>query len=222
MKASLIKRLKLLFRNMSFEQALISEDQGASLFMTGRLVEWAVELFFLMVLVISLCIIGISQGIIMTGLVFVIILKVLSSKRKKEQMMHQLIDEINDFMFVYEMNLLKGMNQSNALRFALEASKLRDPTPEPEEVVLYFESIYSHAKWMVIKKISILIERNQHFSKEDLTMEFTDVTKELFERYYRMKKLEIERLENHALIPMTLNLILMIGYMVIPFIIEFF
>lgn len=222
MKERMRNIIKPLYLSMGFEQALITDHNESKLFFIAVMMGLLLEISFLLFICISCLIIGISKGAIIMGIVLYIFLKIMGLKRKKDRKMHELIDEVNDFMFIYEMNLLKGMNQANSLRNALEASKLRAPTSEPEVVIDFFEQVYSYAKWMVIKKISILIERNQYFSKEDLSMEFTDVTKELFERYYRMKKLEIEKLENKALIPMTLNLMLMIGYMVIPFIIEFF
>lgn len=142
----------------------------------------------------------------------------LSSRMKRGQ--DELLSRLQRFLFFYEMALMRGDHQYLALREADQRTGLFDHYQTVADYIEAFNQLYGYLPWMAIKKLAILLERNQFFSNEDLTLDFVELAQELHQRYAQTEKIKLERRENLMLIPMSLNLLLMIGYLIAPFIRE--
>lgn len=132
-----------------------------------------------------------------------------------------LIERLNDFLYAYELSLMRGNHQIKALESANDQAVLVRHSSLVSDYNAQFQKIYTSMKWVVIKKMTLLIERNQHFSSDHLSLEFMEISTELYERYVKGKRLSLERKENAMLIPMLLNMLLMILYIVTPFLLDF-
>lgn len=133
-----------------------------------------------------------------------------------------LLERLQRFVYFYEMELMRGTHQYLALR---EADRRTGLLEHYETVPAYINAVnqmYSYVPWMVIKKLAILLERNLAFSDEDLSVEFIELSQELHTRYAQGERLKLERRENLMLLPMTINMLLMIMYLIAPFIRELF
>lgn len=208
-------------RDILFALSYSTQENMHELFLFDwamKSIDWASALF--LGLGVS-AILGISSGYALGVLSFVLMggLVRLSSIMQKNQ--HRLIEEMSSFIFRYEMALLGGRNQYLAIREATRAIALFDVKEDVDGYVKELEELFLASKWMVIKKIVILLERGRHFSGESLSMDFAQVSSELFERYRRAKKMELEKREHLILLPMSANMLIMIIYLVFPFISEF-
>lgn len=133
-----------------------------------------------------------------------------------------LLKRLQNFLYFYEMELMKGTHQFLALR---EADRRTQIFGHLEHVTAYIEAtnqLYVHVRWLVVKKMSILLERNQTFSNQDLTGDFVQLAQELHQRFAQGERLRLERRENLMMVPMMLNMILMMLYLIAPFLKDFF
>ncbi len=185
---------------------------------TMRLMDW-LSILFLAVGVSGL--IGISAGYALGGLSFALIAGLLRLGSLVQKNQHRLIEELSSFVFRYEMALLGGRNQYLAIREASKTLALFETSEDVDGYSEELERLFLASKWMVIKKVIILLERGKHFTGESLSMDFAQVSSELFERYRRAKKLELEKRENLILLPMSANMLIMIIYVIVPFLMEF-
>lgn len=135
-----------------------------------------------------------------------------------EENKRNLIEDISKFVFHYELYLIQGENQLHALKKASQYLLVFSSAQTLEEFDDYFQELFTYTKWLVVKRITILIERGRHFSQADLSMDFAQISDELFRKNYQDKKLQAEKLENMMLIPMVGDLLAMIIYIVSPFI----
>lgn len=115
---------------------------------------------------------------------------------------------------------MNGSHQYRALREATDRTGLFEHYETVNQYIDAANQLYSFVQWMVIKKMAILLERNQSFSNEDLTVEFVELSQEVYQRYAQGERLKLERRENLMLIPMTFNMLLMITYLIAPFVKE--
>ncbi len=133
-----------------------------------------------------------------------------------------LLEELNSFLFVYEMEQITGSNILNTITFASDSIGYVEVKNSVEEYILEFEKLFILTKWIVIKRIIILIQKNINFTGKDMNILFLDVSDELSKKYYEKKKMDYEKKENLMLIPMSINLVLMILYLISPFVLNFF
>ncbi|HHX04074.1 MAG TPA: hypothetical protein GX733_07280 [Tissierellia bacterium] len=168
-----------------------------------------------------LTLLDISTGYILGAFCFTLLAGLLKLHSRVQQNQHRLIEEMSSFVFRYEMALLGGQNQYLAIREAAKSLALFDAKEDVEGYAQELEKLFQASKWMVIKKVIILLERGKHFTGESLSMDFAQVSSELFERYARAKKLELEKRENLILLPMSANMLIMIIYVAVPFLAEF-
>lgn len=133
-----------------------------------------------------------------------------------------LLERLQRFLYFYEMSLMRGTHQYLALREADQRTGLFEHYETVAGYIRASNQMYSHIPWMVIKKMAILLERNQTFSNEDLSGVFLELGQELHQRYAQAERLKLERRENLMLLPMTINMLLMIMYLIAPFIRELF
>ncbi|WP_459128671.1 hypothetical protein [Guggenheimella bovis] len=158
---------------------------------------------------------------ILTGVFFVLfVFLMISERQKKSELL--LIEKINRHLFIYELSLLRGKHQLQALNEAISSQVIFAPIREVDEHLKDLEHLYNLTRWIVVKKISILIEKNKTFTTRDLSLDFISLSEDIHNRYYRIKKIELERKENLMMIPMMFNMLLMIIYLVSPFISMFF
>lgn len=175
---------------------------------------------FLICLLISafLCgYLGVSlQSIaIFAFIVFLLVLVRLSSVIGKNK--NQLVKDLSRFVFLYELYLIQGENQLQALNKAAGAIKALGPALSVEEYLESFQRLFFYTKWLVVKRIVILLERGMHFTQRDMSMDFVQISDELFRRNYQDRKLRSEKLENLMLLPMVGDLLVMVFYIVSPF-----
>lgn len=137
--------------------------------------------------------------------------------------LHQaiLLERFQNFLFFYEMELMKGSHQYVALRSADRRTNLFGHLEDVPSYIAATNELYSHLRWMVVKKMAILLERNQTFSTQDLSGDFVQLAHELHLRYAQDERMRLERRENQMIIPMMLNMLLMMLYLISPFIKEF-
>lgn len=148
-------------------------------------------------------------------------LRILSYVQRIRARQTELIERLNDFMYYYELSLMRGNHQIKALESANEHATVVEFSVQTADYIQNFQKMYTHMKWVVIKKMTLLIERNQQFSSDHLSLEFMEISTELYERFVKGKRLTLERKENAMLIPMFLNILLMIMYIVAPFLYDF-
>ncbi len=125
--------------------------------------------------------------------------------------------DLNRFLFIYELFLIQGENQFNALNKALEGNEIIPPAESVEDHLDSFQRLFKFTKWLIVKRIVILIEKTRHFSQRDMSMDFAQISDELFRKTYHDRKLEAEKVENMMLFPMIGDLLIMIIYVVSPF-----
>lgn len=158
---------------------------------------------------------------VVIGLMIIIGLFGNMTRRIKRQQ-HVLLERLQRFLYFYEMSLMRGTHQYLALREADSRTGLFDHYETVSEYIEGANQLYSFVPWMVIKKMAILLERNQSFSNEDLTVDFIELSQEFHQRYAQMERLKLEQRENMMLLPMSLNMLLMILYLIAPFLGELF
>ncbi|NLY36445.1 MAG: hypothetical protein GX046_04335 [Tissierellia bacterium] len=184
-------------------------------------IQWIYRLYqFLISLLISsaLCrYFGISIQIVVVFalIVFLIILFSISSVVEKNK--SRLINDLSRFVFIYELYLIQGENQLQALNKAAVSIQAMGPARSVEEHWENFQKLFSYTKWLVVKRIVILLERGMHFTQMDMSMDFVQISDELFRRSYQDRKLRSEKLENLMLLPMVGDLLVMVLYIVSPF-----
>ncbi len=153
---------------------------------------------------------------------FIIILfKIVRIIKSVDDSKSELLEELNKFLFIYEMEQITGSNLFNAIRTSTKEISYIEVRDDLDGYISQFDKLFKLTKWVVIKRIIILIEQNKNFTSRELGLNFLNVSDELSNKYYERKKLELEKKENLMLLPMSLNLILMILYLLSPFIINF-
>lgn len=158
---------------------------------------------------------------VLGGLGFALLFALLRLSAKMRAHHLRLIREMSSFVFRYEMALLGGSNQYHALREASQGLSLFEAQEDVDGYIEELGRLFTASKWMAIKKVIILLERGKHFTGESLSMEFEQVSSELFERYSRSQRLELEKRENLILLPMSANMLIMMVYVVVPFLTEY-
>ncbi len=133
----------------------------------------------------------------------------------------ELLEELNKFLFIYEMEQITGSNLFNAIRISTSEISYIEPQIAIDDYIKEFDRLFKLTKWVVIKRIVILIEQNKNFTSRELGLAFLNVSDELSNKYYERKKFELEKKENLMLLPMSMNLVLMILYLLSPFIVNF-
>lgn len=161
---------------------------------------------------------GLEVGILYLVTILVFLAFFIRLTNEIEENKRDLIEDISKFLFYYELFLIQGENQLYALSKSSEYLEVFSPTQTLEEYDDNFQELFAYTKWLVVKRISILIERGRHFSQADLSMDFAQISDELFRKNYQDKKLQAEKLENMMLIPMVGDLLAMIIYIVTPYI----
>lgn len=152
------------------------------------------------------------------SLIMIIIVRGLRLLQQLKNQQAVLLERLKQFLYYYEMALMRGQHQYLALREADQRSGLFQHYADVDQYIAACNQLYSYAQWMVIKKLAILLQRHQSFSNADLSGEFMELARELHQRYVQNQRLKLERRENLMLLPMTLNMLLMILYLVLPFI----
>ena len=94
----------------------------------------------------------------------------------------RLTEELGQFIFFYELYLIQGENQLQALNRASSRIGVFLGAESLEDHLDNFQRLFTYTKWLVVKRLAILIERAKHFSQEDLTMDFVEISDELLER----------------------------------------
>lgn len=204
-----------------YQLTLELDPRAQQLYLHHQLQEW-VELCTITLLLTAACQVlswpytapGVFAGIYVS-------LRILSYVQRIRFNQTLLIERLNDFMYYYELSLMRGNHQIKALESANEHARVVDFTHQVSEYIQNFQKMYTHMKWVVIKKMTLLIERNQQFSSDHLSLEFMEISTELYERFVKGRRLSLERKENAMLIPMFLNMLWMIMYIVAPFLYNF-
>ncbi len=158
---------------------------------------------------------GIILGVIMSFYKIAKIIKAVDTAKS------ELLEELNKFLFIYEMEQITGSNLFNAINTSVREISYIEIKTTVDEYITEFEKLFKLTKWVVIKRIIILIEQNKNFTSRELGLSFLNVSDELSKKYYERKKLELEKKENLMLLPMSINLVLMILYLLSPFIFNF-
>ncbi len=151
-------------------------------------------------------------------LIIIISIVRLISRINKSKLL--LVEQLSDFIFAYEFELLKGNAQLNSLIEAIKRIDFIDISSDVDGFIKSFNSLFRYSKMLVVKRISILIERNKIFTTANLSMEFIEVGDEINVRFYNRKKVEMEKKENLILIPMIGNMLIMMLYSISPFLLS--
>lgn len=146
---------------------------------------------------------------------------ILSRLNRMKQNQGVLLTRLQSFLYFYEMELMKGSHQFLALREADRRTQVFGHLATVEAYIEASNQLYVFVRWMVIKKMAILFERNRTFSNQDLTTDFIQLAQELHQRFAQGERLRLERRENLMMIPMMLNMLLMMLYLIAPFIQDF-
>ena len=216
----LISRMPAMDRSLLFHLTL-SLDQNIHRIYLMNLLNRLLEC-----LIIIFLSAGVGQlfGFSLRWLLLFIVLAVIGSLLHLSQQIKsqhaRLLERLQRFLFFYEMSLMNGSHQYRALREATDRTELFEHYETVNQYIDAANQLYSFVQWMVIKKMAILLERNQSFSNEDLTVEFVELSQEVYQRYAQGERLKLERRENLMLIPMTFNMLLMITYLIAPFVKE--
>lgn len=149
-------------------------------------------------------------------LFLLIIVAMLSSTMEKNK--SRLVQDLSQFVFYYELYLIQGENQYHAMEKASQSLQVLGPAETVEEYLMNFHKLFSYTKWLVVKRIVILLEKGRHFTQRDMSMDFAQISDELFRRIYQDRKLRSEKLENLMLLPMVGDLLVMVLYIVSPFV----
>ncbi len=151
----------------------------------------------------------------------IILIKLVRMIKSVDRAKSELLEELNKFLFIYEMEQIIGSNLFNAISVSAKEISYIEVRDNIDDYIIEFEKLFKLTKWVVIKRMIILIEQNKNFTSRELGLNFLNVSDELSNKYYERKKLELEKKENLMLIPMSINLVLMIFYLLSPFIINF-
>lgn len=160
---------------------------------------------------------GISFQIIVLLIVMGILFLGAKFSSTMEENKARLVKDLSRFVFFYELYLIQGENQLQALNKASVFISSIDPAENVEEYFENFQKLFFYTKWLVIKRIVILLERGMHFTQKDMSMDFAQISDELFRRNYQERKLRSEKIENLMLLPMVGDLLIMVLYIVGPF-----
>lgn len=178
-------------------------------------------------LVLSFLIINILMKILQIKFIYLILIVILGitvtlsnaiSRIQKTKVL--LIEDISKFVFKYELELLRGQNQISSLKEASGNISFIDIYSDVDEYIDSFNELFRLSKLMLIKRLSLIIERNKMFTTQKLSLEFLELNEDIFDRYYRNKKIEIEKKENLIILPMIGNMIAMMIYAVSPFVMK--
>ncbi len=130
----------------------------------------------------------------------------------------RLIRELGNFVFYYELFLMQGENQLQALNRARKELGFLSLEESVEDYMLQFNRLFYHSKWLVVKRFVILLDKGMHFTQRDMSLEFAQLSDELFNRHHQDRKLQAEKIENLMLFPMIGDLLIMVLYLLSPFI----
>lgn len=159
--------------------------------------------------------VSIQTIVVFAFIVILVILIRMSSSIEKNKA--RLVKDLSQFIFLYELYLIQGENQLQALNKASNSIKAIEPAESVDEYLENFQKLFFYTKWLVVKRIVILLERGMHFTQMDMSMDFAQISDELFRRNYQERKLRSEKLENLMLLPMVGDLLVMVLYIVSPF-----
>ena len=112
---------------------------------------------------------------------------------------------------------MQGENQLRALQKSTSYFPLLHFEERVQDYLEQFQKLFYYTKWLVIKRLVILVEKGSHFTQRDMSMEFAQIADELFSRHYQDKKLQAEKVENLILLPMIVDLLIMVFYLLSPF-----
>lgn len=146
--------------------------------------------------------------------VFFKISKFMSNYEKNQ---YKLLNELSQFIFIYEQKQIVGLNLYNALDSACRVVGLIRYSNSVDNYVSEFEKLFVLSRWVVVKRIVLLIEKNNSFASSELSLSFLDISEQISKKYSERKKLNVEKKENLLLFPMMINMIFMILYLIFPF-----
>lgn len=179
----------------------------------------AYQFVFIMILFYQLALLkGWDPGLLSLAIFILLVFLLVSLSSRIAKNKSRLTEELGQFIFFYELYLIQGENQLQALNRASSRIGVFLGAESLEDHLDNFQRLFTYTKWLVVKRLAILIERAKHFSQEDLTMDFVEISDELFRKTYYDKKLQAEKIENLILLPMVGDLLAMIIYIVSPFI----
>lgn len=182
------------------------------------------NLLYLLVLLGSLFIaqwMHLSSTLIYGLYLILIIIQVARWYTLYQEGMIELIEQLHQYVFIYEQHQLIGDHLFLALDSAKRELHFINYTSSTQEYREELDQLFKLSRWVVIKRISLLIDRNEKFGSQELSYLFLDINDELSQKYQQMKQLRLEKSENMMLLPMMVNLIAMVLYMMSPFLVEF-
>lgn len=216
LRSQVTKRISLL------EEALFyisrSMDRDFHLLIIDKLVYSCYQLVLVFIIVVSLAgPLGIDFKTLVYILIFLLVLLIIYANSLMTKNRVLLARELSRFIFLYELFLIQGDNQFKALFRACDELKVIPAGLCVEDYLDSFQELFRYTKWLVVKRITILIERSRHFTQKDMSMEFVQISDELFRKTYHDRRLEAEKIENMMLLPMIGDLLIMIVYVISPF-----
>ena len=134
----------------------------------------------------------------------------------------ELISELEILIFKYEQYQIMGMHPIKSLNYASENLSFIRAQDSMRGYIREFDEIFMFTKISIVRKISMLIKRNQTFTSKELDDVFYDISQDIHQKIKAIKKVELEKRENAMLVPMVVNMIFMIVYLISPFLVVFF
>ncbi len=102
----------------------------------------------------------------------IILFKLIKVIKNVEKSKSELLEELNKFIFIYEMEQITGSNLFNAISLASEEISYIEVQKNLDDYIKEFEALFKLTKWVVVKRIVVLIEQNKNFTSRELGLDF--------------------------------------------------